>query len=349
MMKKLQFVYVLTLWVCIVACEKDEPVAPNFELTSGESIQKEEELPKAIGLSLNFTIQTEEDQMGGFAENAMTHFDGKLWSVGGVNAYGAAGSHFLWNSTNGTNWATVSVSSATPEAFGNFRIGHTLTAFQDRLWLIGGRDHTDTEYANMWYSTDGNHWSEMTAPFGPIPDHTALVYNNILYVIAADRSSGHTEVWSTPNGTDWTRETDNAFSGRSGQKGIVFNDTLYVIGGEDASGTKLAEVWASTNGRDWTRTNPPFSGRNAHSVTLYNGKVWVVGGQDPSSLFNNEIWYSEDMLTWERYEGTRPGGDGISSHSMLMHEEALWLFGGYQDDGSGHRETRGEITVIRED
>lgn len=348
-MKKLKLLYVLTLFALITSCEKEEPIDPIIDLTDGESIPKEGSFPKGTDLSLNFDVKTQEDQMGGFAENAMAIFDSKVWSVGGLNDYGAASSYFLWNSTNGINWATAPVSTTTPEEFSNFRVGHTLTVFQDQLWLIGGRDDTDTEYSNLWYSPDGIDWSEMTAPFGPIPEHTTLAFNDRLYVIAGNPTSGNTEVWSTGNGTEWIQETDNAFSGRAGQKGVVFNDIMYVVGGEDSAGTKLAEVWASTNGRDWNRTNPPFTGRNSHTISSYNDKVWVIGGQDPSSLFNNEIWFSSDMETWQLYDGPRPGSEGISSHTILFYEDVLWLFGGYQDDGTGGREARGEITALEED
>ncbi|MFS4446970.1 kelch repeat-containing protein [Maribacter sp. 2307UL18-2] len=348
-MKKLKLLYVLTFFALIVSCEKEEPIDPIVDRTDGKSIPKEGSFPKGTDLSLNFDIKTQEDQMGGFAQNAMTIFDGKVWSVGGVNDYGATSSHFLWNSTNGINWATVPVSTTTSEAFSNFRIGHTLTVFQDQLWLIGGRDATDVKYTNLWHSPDGSNWSEVAPPFGPIPEHTTLVYNDRLYVIAGNATSGNTEVWSTGNGADWVQETNDAFSGRAGQKGVVFNDTMYVIGGEDIDGTKLAEVWASTNGRDWLRSDPPFTGRNAHTVTVYNDKVWAIGGQDPSARFNNEIWYSSNMTTWELYDGPRPGSDGISSHTILFYDDALWLFGGYQDDGIGGSEARGEITAITED
>lgn len=348
-MKKLKILCVLTLLVSITSCEKEEPTDLIVEPIDEALIPEKDNLPDGSGLSLRFIVQTQEDQMGAFAENAMTLFEGKVWSVGGTNDYGAGASHFLWNSTNGINWATVPVSATTPEAFGSFRIGHTLTVFQDQLWLIGGRDDTDTEYGNLWHSPDGSNWSEMIPPFGPIPDHTTLVYNDRIYVIAGNVTSGNTEVWSTGNGMDWIQETNSAFSGRAGQKGIVFNDTMYVIGGEDISGTKLAEVWRSTNGRDWTMSNPPFTGRNAHTVTAYNGKVWTIGGQDPISPFNNEIWYSDDMETWALYDGPRPGSGGISSHTILFYEDALWLFGGYQDDGIGGSEARGEITVIKQD
>lgn len=348
-MKKRNILFGLLLFAALTACEKNEPADLAFDLTHEESIPKEDGLPEESDLTLRFDIKTEEDQMGAFAQNAMTLFDGKVWSVGGVNGYGASDSHFLWNSANGIHWATVPLSTTTPEAFSDFRVGHTLTVFQDQLWLIGGRDATDVEYGNLWYSADGSHWTEMAPPFGPIPDHATLVYDDRLYVIAGNASSGNTEVWSSANGLDWIRETDNAFPGRAGQKGIVFNDTMYIVGGEDVSGTKLAEIWSSTNGRDWSRTNPPFTGRNAHTVNAYNGKVWAIGGQDTRSPYNNEIWYSTDMETWELYDGPRPGSDGISSHTILFYEDALWLFGGYQEDGAGGREARGEITAIRQD
>ncbi|MBG6128794.1 hypothetical protein IWQ47_000514 [Aquimarina sp. EL_43] len=302
-------------------------------------------------LSLRFTVQTEEDQMGEFAGVAMAIFDGKIYAAGGYNAYGSSGSHFLWSSSNGVNWATVPLSSSTPASFTSFRSGATLTTFNDQLWLIGGKDITDAPYTNIWHSADGVSWSELSPPFGDLPAHETIVYNSKMYVTKGNRTTNQTEVWSTTNGIDWIQETNNAFPGRGGQKGVVFNDAMYLLGGEDIASNKVNEIWTSTDGSSWAEVSPTtlFSERNAHSATVYNNKVWVIGGKDNITLFNNEIWYSSDMITWTRYEGPRPGTDGINSHTALLFNDEIWIFGSNRSDGTGGTHRNGEISSIKED
>lgn len=303
-------------------------------------------------LSLTFTVQTEEDQMAEFAGVAMDIFDGKIYAAGGYNSYGSSGSHFLWSTDNGTNWATVPLSSTTPASFTSFRSGVTLTTFNSQLWLIGGKDTADVPYTNIWHSADGASWSELSPPFGALPAHETIVYNSKMYVTKGNRTTNQTEVWSTTNGLDWVQETNNAFPGRAGQKGIVFNDAMYLLGGEDIAANKVNEIWTSTNGSSWTEVSPStlFSERNAHSVTVYNDKVWVIAGKDNLTEFNGEIWYSSDMMTWTRYEGIRPAPtEGINSHTALLYKDEIWLFGGNQPDGTGGSRRTGEIRSMKED
>ncbi|MFK7811487.1 MAG: hypothetical protein AB8B59_03280 [Maribacter sp.] len=342
-MKTVRIFILILMVVNFTSCEKQELVSqPEINLP------QENILPKGNDIAqLSFSIETEQDQMGNFAENAMTVFNGQVWSVGGVNDYGTSDSHFLWNSTNGINWATVPLIE-TAENFANHRIGHTLTVFNDMLFIIGGKNASEEDYANIWKSTDGTTWTESSAPFGGIPEHSTLVLNNTMYVIAGNSSTRNTEIWSTTDGSSWNLINTNALPGRAGQKGVVFNNTMYVIGGEDIANNKLNDIWSSTDGVNWTQIDTPFEGRNAHTATVYNDKVWIIGGKDSSSEFNNEIWFSENMMDWTRYEGPRPGDSGINSHNILAYDGDMWLFGGYQDDGSGHAEARGEITSITE-
>lgn len=337
-------IFVLTLMVVnFIACDKGDPSLPKI------TIPQENILPnKSDALQLSFNVQTTQDQMGNFAENAMAVFNEQVWSAGGVNDYGASDSHFLWNSANGINWATVPLTE-TAENFTNYRIGHTLTVFNDMLFIIGGKNESDEDYTNIWQSTDGTTWTESSAPFGGIPEHSTLVLNNTMYVIAGNSSTRNTEVWSTTDGSRWNLMNTNALPGRAGQKGVVFNNTMYVIGGEDIANNKLNDIWSSTDGLNWTQIDTPFEGRNAHTATVYNDKVWIIGGKASSSEFNNEIWFSTNMNEWTRYDGARPSTEGINSHSILAYNDAMWLYGGYQDDGSGDARARGEITSISEE
>ncbi|WP_291866691.1 kelch repeat-containing protein [Maribacter sp.] len=334
-MKTFKIVYLALLALVFVSCDKDELIEDQTSIPKGGD-----------ALALKFEVKTQQDQMGDFAENAMIEFQDKIWSYGGVNDYGATGGHFGWNSDNGINWISLPIE---PSTLTSFRRGHTITFFKDELYLIGGKDNTENPYGDIWKSNDGITWTTVhaIAPFGEIPEHATLVLNDKMYVIAGNSTTTNTEVWSTINGRDWIQETTNAFSGRAGQKGIVFNNAMYIVGGEDISGRKLNEIWTSTNGSSWSQINfIHFPGRNAHTVSLYDNKVWVIGGKDASIDYNSEIWYSENMTDWTIYTEARPSDEGINSHTILNYSDKLWLFGGYQNDGTGTSELRGEITTI---
>lgn len=331
MMKTFKLLTILLAITALGSCEKVELETPEFNIIPSDVLPKADDHDYV----LTFSVKTEEDQMGAFAENAMTTFAGKVWSVGGVNDYGDSGLHFLWNSDNGINWSTV-VLTSTSESFTDFRVGHTLTAFNDKLYVIGGKDETGEGYNNIWQSTDGESWTESLAPFGRIPEHSILIHDNTMFVIAGNSTSGNTEVWSTIDGISWNLESSNAFPGRAGQKGVVFNNTMYIIGGEDIMGNKLNDIWSSTDGTSWSEiiTSTIFTARNSNTATVHDGKVWVVGGEIDSG-FVLDFWYSENMIDWVEYRGSLPSTEGLFKHSALDYNGELWLFGGYQDEIPG--------------
>ena len=297
-------------------------------------------------VSLTFNRETAQDQMGDFSDNAMTLFDGKVWSFGGENSYVPSGglTDELWNSANGKNWASVPTVDLSVEG----RKSHSLTHFDGKMFLIGGENISATFFNDIWYSIDGTTWnySSGLSSFGIIVAHQTIVYRGRMYVIAGDLITGNTKVLSTSDGLTWIMETSNAFSGRGGHKAVVFNDTMYVIGGEDIASTRLNEIWSSTNGSTWTPVTTSgtiFSPRNGHTATVYNNKVWIIGGRDDGALYKNDIWYSSDMITWTQYDDVVPFSN-VAGHVTLLYNDALWLFGGNTFGGNS-----GAIWSIKED
>ena len=290
-------------------------------------------------IDLKITTKTEEDQMGAFADNAMALFDGKVWSIGGDNSYGGTGTHNTWTSTNGINWVSV----AGP--FPDFIKGHTLTTFNDQLWLIGGENSTGDPLSTIWHY-DGTTWASLPAPFGNIGHHhSTVILDSKMYVIGASLTTFNTLVWSTTNGIDWVEETPNApFSGRVYHEAVAFDGFIYIIGGEDVIPSRLNDIWRSSDGVNWTQVTTVstiFSERNKFTATLYNDKVWVIAGEGDSSI-HGDIWYSSDMINWTEYEDIE-GDGGIHSHSTLLYNDALWVFGGYEVSGA-----TGRIVEIKE-
>ena len=314
----------------------------SFTSCDDDPIQKD--IPSA--LSLTFNLETPQDQMGDFFGNAMALHNSKVWSAGGDNSYtdNATSSNDIWSSDNGTAWVSVT-------AIGDARTGHTLTNFNNKLWLIGGENNDDDWLSDLWSSSDGSSWVNVffSAPFGIVAYHSTVVYNGKMYVIAGKRASNATEVWSTVDGNTWTQETANAFSGRVRHKVVVLNNTMYVIGGEDIGANKLNEIWQSTNGRNWTlvtNNSSIFSPRLGHSATVYNNKVWVIGGRTATEPFTNNIYYSDNLTDWTAYTGLNPL-EPIGAHETVLYKNALWIFGGKIDDTDTG--VSGKIWSIKED
>ena len=107
----------------------------------------------------------------------------------------------MWNSTDGINWTLVTGSAA----FGP-RVGHTMTVFNNRMWVIGGGS---SGTADVWSSADGITWTEATANAGFAPrfDHQAFVLNNELCIVAGNAGGVGgirlNDAWCSADGANW--------------------------------------------------------------------------------------------------------------------------------------------------
>lgn len=310
--------------------------------------------PTPEEITLTFNVETNEDQMGVFSHHKMAVFNGEVWCVGGYNSYHTSIHSDVWKSADGSAWV-----SHTSEQFPNRR-DHSLTVFDNKMWVIGGftepTPDTFLALSDVWYSSDGTTWTLATDdPLGgsSIGAHNTAVFNNKLYIIRDGSNEGAPgcTVWSSANGVDWTRETDNAFSYREGFSTTVFQNEIYVVGGLQES-TYFNEIWKSANGFEWTRVNTTgelLASRAYGETVVYNNKLWTFGGTNGTTSTGLGLYYSDDGEQWERYEPL-PSENGLRHFSALNHDDAIWVFGGMQQkEGSALIIRVGTINTIKQD
>jgi len=176
----------------------------------------------------------------------------------------------------------------------------------------------------------GEEWSPVTgnASWSPRYDHTALVFNNELWVLGG---SGGNDVWKSADGRTWSKVTDSAgWLPRIGHASVVFDNRMWVLGG--GSGSLNNDVWYSTDGVTWTEAtkNAGWSPRSGHASFVYEGKIWVLGGG--SGSLNNDVWYSTDGVTWT--EATKNAGwSPRLGHASFVYEGKIWVLGGGSESG----------------
>jgi len=307
----------------------------------------------ALGLDLLLTVETQEDQIGAIASNAMAIFHDEVWSVGGNRPGTPVDKSDVWNSTNGTTW--VSVTDAAFEGMSESK----MINYDNKLWVIGGRNGDGDPLGEVWSSDDGFTWNLVTdsPAFNAAVNHDMVVFNSRMFLIARRLDlPNQVSVWSSTNGEDWDLEAENAFSGREEFTAVVFNGALYVLGGFDPTDGALPvnnEIWTSTNGNTWNQleTNSIFQARYAHTATVYNNKVFVAGGigriSSSLSILGN-LWYSEDMINWFEYEPFT-SDIGITDHSALVFDDKLWLFFGFEGADFPDGAATGKIRSITEE
>ncbi|RMB56732.1 hypothetical protein EAX61_13070 [Dokdonia sinensis] len=324
---KFLFALLLTFGTITISCDTDDSDrGPGMSDDDGgtDDMGGGEEDP----LSLLFTTQTEEDQIGQFASNAMVEYDGSVWVVGGHVGFGPpyfTTTSQVWRSENGANWLSVSTNQFPA------RTGHTLNVIDGKMIMIGGINlDAGEDYGDIWSSTDGLTWTleSASAIFGNVYHHTVTAFNGRWYLTFGSN------VYSSNNGIDWVFEATTGFAAANYQKTVILNDTLYVLGGHTSSTIPVNEVWKTTDGTTWeevTLAGDIFNPRINHTLTAYEDKAFLIGGRAGTTIFR-DIYYSEDMENWTQVEleededGT---SDGLYAHNVLNYRGALWIFGGY--------------------
>jgi hypothetical protein len=199
----------------------------------------------------------------------------------------------------------------TPKAAFAPRDGAGALVFQNRLWLLGG-----------WNPADKKHFPR--------------ICNN--------------EVWSSADGADWRLEKANTFvderfdadrdwEGRHTAGYVVYNDKMWIVGGDVNQKHYQSDVWNSADGKSWTLVNKgrpvPWGPRALHYTAVFRDRIWVLGGQTMPAFgggeerFYRDIWNSADGVHWEKVTPREPYW---SARGMIgggaVFKGRLWLLGG---------------------
>ncbi len=270
---------------------------------------------------------------------------GSLWLLGGwdpagpVDWDGLPTTNEVWRSSDGgATWNVVLAHDSTPPATGataRFGPRHTAgwlrheVAGVEYLYVVGG-DIYNGGTPDVWRSTDGAHWEQVTAaaPFGPRVLHMVGVYKGALYVMGgqldiADPATCLSDVWrSTDGGSSWERLADAPWAPRGMVYSLVEHaGFLWLVGGgtyDDGPRTYYNDVWRF-DGQTWENVLPngvaPWAPREYHNVFGWRGELWLSSGYEADDQNHADVWHSTDGMTWIELPGRAfaPGhADGLA-------------------------------------
>lgn len=196
----------------------------------------------------------------------------------------------------------------TPNAAFAPRDGAGALVFQDKMWMLGG-----------WNPGDKTHFPR--------------ICNN--------------EVWSSSDGAEWVLEKPNTFlsnefnptldwEGRHTAGYVVFQERIWIVGGDPIQGHYHYDVWNSADGKSWDCVTPqvPWGPRCLHYTVAFKGNIWIMGGQTlpqfaPAvEIFYNDIWATSDGVNWRvPAEGPRWPQRGMIGGSVIF-QDRMWILGG---------------------
>lgn len=268
-------------------------------------------------------------------------YDDKIWIIGGQGGPGNPIRSDVYYSADGLIW-----NEATTRSKFGARANHTVIVFENKMWLIGGATNNSPGSAtnDVYYSDDGINWYAATrdANFGPRDAHTALVYDDKIWVIGGsggtytELTKKYNDVYYSSNGVDWSLVITNAaFSPRQGHASVIYDNKMWVIGGYDTNGPKN-DVYYSSDGLNWVAAtlNAAFSPRHYHTALVYDGKMWVVGGLSDQKA-KNDVYYSTNGVDWFVATSNATFSPRFV-HTAVTYDNKMWIIGGGFNDEDGN-------------
>ncbi len=212
-------------------------------------------------------------------------FDNRILILGGLPEL-----NDIWSSTDGFKWTQETSSAAWSE-----RNSFQAVVFNDKIWIMGGREGT-TRFNDIWSSTDGVKWSSATIKgdlWSMRSGHQTLVFNDKIWVLGGyDGTNNLNDLWYSSDGKKWEEITPSpAWPGREGHQALVYDDKMWIIGGRDNDGNYLSDIWYTKNGVAWSMaSNGIFPGRTYHQAVVFRDEIWVLGGEIDGPEYINDIW-----------------------------------------------------------
>lgn len=180
--------------------------------------------------------------------------------------------------------------------------------FQDRMWLVGG-------------------WNPTTYPM-----------------------KCHNEVWNSDDGITWNQVKPNTFlddtfdptldwEGRHTAGYVVYQDKMWIIGGDPLQGHYQSDVWNSSDGETWSQVNKdspvPWGPRALHYTLVFHDRIWVMGGQTTPQFapaeeaLYRDIWNTTDGIHWNQVTPEEPSwpARGMIGGSVVF-KDRIWILGG---------------------
>lgn len=215
--------------------------------------------------------------------HSVTVFKGNMLVIGGKRSEDSFADD-IWQSSDGSTWRKIL------EADFLRRHYHTITEFNNRLWMIGGLGESQYESClnDIWSSDDGRNWRPETdaAPFSRRYGHGASVVNNVLCVTGG-MYEGFTgskylyDSWSSSDGINWTQSSEKMFNHDSLFFTYIQNgNRLWALGDFCRNGDKnkpFSVISTTRNGTLWDdriSTKPLYS-KVYCAATAFNNKIIV--------------------------------------------------------------------------
>lgn len=230
-------------------------------------------------------------------------FDNKIWIMGGISL-AREELNDVWSSADGVTWNRVTDAATWP-----VRADFSSIVFNNKILVMGGWSATSpqggefTHYNDVWSSTDGKSWEQLTADaaWARRANFSTYIYNNKLFVVGGLASVPQKEfadIYSSNDGESWTKVGDLPEARGAGAL-VNADGWLYFIGGYDNDQVFSDSLYSKDGGATWTRVydSGDSISRAFHTAAYFKGKIWLMGGTDFTDDKVNDLWSTSISTT----------------------------------------------------
>jgi len=164
--------------------------------------------------------------------------------------------------------------------------------------------------------------------------HASVAFNNKIWVLGGYVSSAgqdrRNDVWYSSDGANWICATESAgWSKRYYHTAVVFDNKIWVLGGNATDGSRKNDVWYSVDGINWTRacSSAQWSRRRNHTSVVFDNKIWVMGGNASDGTRKNDVWYSTDGINWTQATASADW-PARYDYCSVVFDNKMWVMGG---------------------
>lgn len=147
----------------------------------------------------------------------------------------------------------------------------------------------------------------------------AAAYNNGVFVVGVktDNTVPVHYIYTSTNGTTWTRATDTSFAQMNGGCSINVVNNKFYVGYYYPSGSTY-KLFESSDGTTWTEISVSSIDNVPQRDGIYNNYAW--------RMFDNVLKYTSDYQTWTTYdtldEEITAGSIFVDSHNRFFLNSA---------------------------
>ena len=221
-----------------------------------------------------------------------------------------------------------------PEFPGNPRDDAAGFSIGDKHYCGTGRDDGFNCTRNFYrFNGTTQNWEPGTSlPEGESRQYAnGFSHNGFGYILCGDNCTGtyFSSFWRfDPSSEQWTSIDSLPAPGRAGAVHFIIGDSLYLIGGQNASGI-LNEVWRYCfSTQEWQQKNYlPIPGFWRGLAFSHNSFGYISAGKSNASTWNSETWKYDPVLDhWSIFPAIALGERTYVG--SVQKDSCLYVFGG---------------------